>query len=206
MTAFVDRSGEYRAPAGGGQAELRDRGSRFLAVVRPAADSRQATAVIAELRATYREATHHCWAWRLGDPARERASDDGEPTGTAGRPILIALEDLSDVVAVVVRWFGGTKLGKGGLARAYGSAARLALAETPTVRRFPTDEIGFELAYDQLGGLRRLIDPPEIVLVEERFGAAVSIVLRVARRRRRGLIESLRAVGISPTGEVSGLL
>jgi len=196
MTAAGDRPGEYRTPARAVEAELKDRGSRFLAFVHPVTDAVDAEAVLAELRQRFRDASHHCWAWRLGEPAVERASDDGEPAGTAGKPMLLALGGVSDVVAVVVRWFGGTKLGKGGLARAYGGAVREALIELPTVRRFPTDDIELHLSYDQVGALKRVIDPPEIELLEEVYGEGVIARLRVARYRREELVESLRAHGV----------
>ncbi len=120
---------------GPAEAELRVQRSRFLALVAPAADETAARAFIAEAARRHHDARHACWAWRLGrgsSPAEAR-NDDGEPSGTAGEPILAALRraDLVDCVAVVIRWFGGVKLGTGGLARAYGGAAEAALAAAP---------------------------------------------------------------------------
>ena len=104
------------------------KGSRFWAFARPVADEAEAQAFVEELRRVHSKAGHHCHAWCLGfseDPPT-RCSDDGEPGGTAGRPILREIEarGLRDVCVVVLRWFGGTKLGTGGLVRAYGGAAR----------------------------------------------------------------------------------
>ena len=111
------------------------KGSRFWAFARPVRDEAAARSFLEELREQHRGAGHHCFAWSLGveEPAT-RSSDDGEPAGTAGRPILREIEarDLRDVCVVVLRWFGGTKLGTGGLVRAYGGAARALLAEAPT--------------------------------------------------------------------------
>lgn len=117
------------------------KGSRFVARVQPVATVEEALAVLDQSRAEHPDASHHCWAFRLASSA-VRCSDDGEPSGTAGRPILARLEgrDLVDVMVVVVRWFGGTKLGAGGLVRAYGRTAgdALDLAETaPWVLRVP---------------------------------------------------------------------
>jgi len=97
-------------------------GSRFIAVVAPVADVRAAEALLDGARAEHPGASHHCWAYRVG--AEQRFSDDGEPGGTAGRPMLEVLlkRELDHVAAVVVRYFGGRKLGAGGLARAYGGA------------------------------------------------------------------------------------
>src|SRR6185436_14281682 len=140
----------YAAPAGESRAEIRDKGSRFLAVIGPAADEAAAKAVLAALQREFADATHHCWAWRLGSPPRDRSSDAGEPAGTAGVPILKVLRGagLSDALAVVVRWFGGVKLGKGGLARAYAAAAREALKALPVAVRAPTARIAVEIPHE----------------------------------------------------------
>lgn len=115
-----------------GTAEHRVQRSRFLAWAAPAADQEQARAVIAEAARLHHDARHVCWAWRLGHLRHplENRNDAGEPSGSAGEPILAALRraDLVDCVGVVVRWFGGVKLGTGGLARAYGEAMEAALA------------------------------------------------------------------------------
>src|SRR5689334_22504590 len=145
------------APAGESRAEIREKGSVFLAVVGPAADEAAAKALLAALEREMPDATHHCWAWRLGSPPRERSSDAGEPAGTAGMPMLQVLRGagLSDVLAVVVRWFGGTKLGKGGLARAYAAAAREAVQGLPVLSRVPTVRLAVEVAYERVGAVKR---------------------------------------------------
>lgn len=188
----------YAAPRGSGSSELREKGSRFLAVVAPAGDETAAEAVLEALRAEHPDATHHCWAWRLGAAADERSSDDGEPSGTAGVPILQVLRgrELSDVVAVVVRWYGGTKLGKGGLARAYAAAAREAAEAAPVGRRVPRDEIAVELPYELIGAVKRLVRPPEVELKRESYGARVQFVLSVHRHLRGDLEASLADLGI----------
>ncbi|MFO7546471.1 MAG: YigZ family protein [Trueperaceae bacterium] len=102
-------------------------GSRFLAVATPVASVEEAAALLDEQRAAHPDASHHVWAYRVG--TAQRFSDDGEPGGTAGRPVLevILKRELDFVAVVVVRYFGGRKLGAGGLARAYGAAAARAL-------------------------------------------------------------------------------
>jgi putative IMPACT (imprinted ancient) family translation regulator len=127
---------QFRTLAGARQAEIRERGSRFVAVARPARDAAAVRAAFEEARRVFADATHHAWACRLAGPGGaviERSHDAGEPAGTAGRPILDAIRgaDLLDVVVIVTRWFGGTRLGKGGLARAYRGAARAALDDAP---------------------------------------------------------------------------
>jgi uncharacterized YigZ family protein len=188
----------YLAPAGESRAEIREKGSRFLAVVGPAADQAAARAALAALQRELPDATHHCWAWRLGSPPRERSSDAGEPAGTAGVPILQVLRGagLSDVLAVVVRWFGGTKLGKGGLARAYAAAAREALRDLPVAARVPTARVAIEIPYDKVGAVKRLLRPPEVELESEEYGAAARLVLAVHEERLATLREALADLGI----------
>lgn len=189
---------EYRVPATSARAEIREKGSRFLAVVIPAPGEAAAKAALAEVEERYPDATHHCWAWRLGQPPEERSSDAGEPSGTAGMPILQVLRGagLSDVVAVVVRWFGGTKLGKGGLARAYTGAAREAVEALKVARRVPTVRRSLELPYDRLGAVKRLIHPPEVELVGEIYRETVKLELRIHAGQLEAVEASLADLGL----------
>jgi uncharacterized YigZ family protein len=188
----------YRAPAGEAWGEVREKGSRFLAWIGPAGDEEAARAALGRLTREYPDATHHCWAWRLGSPPRERSSDAGEPSGTAGVPILQVLRGagLSDAFAVVIRWFGGTKLGKGGLARAYAGAAREALAGLPTVLRVPTARVTLEIPYDKVGAVKRLIHPPAVELESEEYGERARLVLTVQEERKDALRQALADLGI----------
>ena len=189
----------YRCAAGSARVEVRDRGSRFLAVVGAAESETVAQAELAKVRTEFPRATHHCWAWRLGAAAAERSSDDGEPAGTAGMPILQVLRgaELSDVVVVVVRWFGGTKLGKGGLARAYAAATREALAQLATMEKVPSDRWIIEAPYDRIGALKRLIHPPEVELIKEEYGAQARWIVQVHRRQWASVEGSLADLGLS---------
>ena len=114
----------------GAEAQIKVKGSRFLAEAVPVADEAVAEAALATIRKREYNATHHCTAYRIG-PAADlfRFNDDGEPSGTAGQPILRQIEgrELTNTLVVVTRYYGGTKLGTGGLIRAYGEAASLAL-------------------------------------------------------------------------------
>ena len=188
----------YGAPAGESWGEVREKGSRFLAWVGPTAGEDAARAALDRLTREYPDATHHCWAWRLGSPPRERSSDAGEPSGTAGVPILQVLRGagLSDTFAVVIRWFGGTRLGKGGLARAYAAAAREALAGLPTVLRVPTVRVILEGPYERVGAVKRLIHPPAVELEAEEYGERARLVLAVHEERREALRQALADLGI----------
>ena len=120
------------------QAEFKDKGSRFLAFAYPVQTAEQVKKHVDDLRQEHHKARHWCYAYRLGvDGNQFRANDDGEPSGSAGRPILGQIDsfELTDVLVVVVRYFGGVKLGTGGLVRAYSDAVSLVLPEVPRVRR-----------------------------------------------------------------------
>jgi putative IMPACT (imprinted ancient) family translation regulator len=134
----------------------------------------------------------------LGWPPLERCFDAGEPRGTAGPPILRVLQGaaLSDGLIAVVRWFGGTKLGKGGLARAYAEAAKLALAQASLVDRVPVVRLRLELPYQRLGAVQRLVAPPGVQLVSCTYGATVSVELLVASDRVAATLATLADLGL----------
>jgi uncharacterized YigZ family protein len=126
--------------------ETREKGSRFIATAVPARDEEEARLAIETVRSEFPDATHHCWGMsvegRRGERV-ERSHDAGEPKGTAGPPVLQAIRRarLGNLVVVVTRYFGGTRLGKGGLARAYRAAATLALREAPRVEAMPMSRL-----------------------------------------------------------------
>ena len=158
-----------------GRAELKEKGSRFLALALPAASEEDAARLREHLRQLHPEASHHCWAQRLGPAAAllERHSDDGEPAGSAGPPIARAIQGsgLSDVLVVVTRWFGGTKLGVGGLIRAYGDVARAALAASAGEERLAMLRLSGRGPYDLEGKLRSLVEGRRGRILEARHGA-----------------------------------
>lgn len=152
----------FRTPAAAAQDSLLILGSKFIAAVAPVSDSEGAEAVLHERRRRYPDATHHCWAWRIGRPQllMERSADAGEPSGTAGRPIADALRgaSLENVVCVVTRYFGGTKLGTGGLVRAYGDAARGAIAEAEIVERTVVRSLTLAFDHERTGVVYRVFE------------------------------------------------
>jgi uncharacterized YigZ family protein len=191
-------SSPYLVATGQAQFELREKGSRFLAILEPAISEASARSRIKTFQQEHRDATHVCWAWRIGSPSAEGRSDAGEPAGTAGTPMLQVLRgaDLSDVLAVVIRWFGGTKLGKGGLARAYASAVKGALLELEVTERRPTTTLRVSVPYSRVGDLKRLIQPPAIVIVEEVFSKNAEFTLEVDNARTSELEEALGGIAI----------
>lgn len=172
--------------------------SRFLAIVARADDERAARAVIAEARATHPTARHHCSAFIVdvaGQLPAERSNDDGEPSGTAGAPMLAVLNaaELSRVVAVVTRYFGGVLLGAGGLTRAYAEAVVAALRNTPRVRPVLEDLLRVEVPPAEAGRLEgSLIARGETVVASD-WGATVGLTLATRdRTRTEGILREAR--------------
>jgi uncharacterized YigZ family protein len=196
--------GTYRAPSSIARGELREQGSRFLALLEPVRDERAARDRVAALEREHANATHCCFAWRLGQPARERSSDAGEPAGTAGMPILRVLRGagLSDSLLVVVRRFGGVKLGKGGLARAYASAARAAVEAAAFETRSPLARLRLAAPYAAVGAVQRLVHPPQVVLRDAAYGERAELVLEVHLDRLEAVVEALRELGLRAAVEV----
>lgn len=173
----------YRTVAAAGLAEIEVSRSRFLAQASRVATEEEARAVIERIRREHPDARHHCSAFVLG-PGRaiERSNDDGEPSGTAGAPILDTLRghDLTDTVVVVTRWFGGTLLGTGGLARAYGDAARAALDAAGSLVRVRHRVAVVEIEHARAGRLEHDLRARGIEVLDVDYAVAVRI--RVAVR------------------------
>lgn len=145
------------------------RKSRFLARAVPLDDPGRAAALLTELGDP--AASHNCWAWKLG--AQYRFSDDGEPGGTAGRPILAAIEqqEFDAVLVVVTRWYGGIQLGTGGLARAYGGCARQCLQQAPRQAHVPRLSGECHLGFAELAALKPRLAGLEVLLEDEQYDA-----------------------------------
>lgn len=162
---------------------VEDRGSRFLCTLRRVATEDEARALVAALRREHWDARHHCSAFVLGpDGTLQRSSDDGEPAGTAGAPMLDVLRGagVSDVAAVVTRWFGGTLLGAGGLVRAYGDAVRGAVAEAGVLRRSLLTELALELDHADAGRVEGELRSRGVVVLDVAYDARVRLLLAAA--------------------------
>jgi len=185
---------------------LRELGSRFFAHAAPARSEEQAKELLAALARRYPDATHVVFAWRLGWPPAERAADAGEPTGTAGAPILAALRgaNLSDVVVAVARYFGGTKLGKGGLVRAYGGVAREAIGALATDAVTAMARLEVRAPYERIGALKRLVRGGRVELIEEEYGAAARFLFAVALDGREAFEAALADLALAATERTPG--
>ncbi len=177
----------YSTVHSGPEIETKVKGSRFLGQVFAAATESEAAAHLSAIRKKYYDATHHCSAWRVGSPDEhvERFDDDGEPSRTAGAPILGAIhrEDVFNAMVVVTRYYGGTKLGTGGLARAYGDAARAALAATKRELRWLEHTVVVTCAFDDLGVVETLLGrrAGSLLDVSRSFDPDPLFVIRVPR-------------------------
>lgn len=145
---------KYITVKGYGSAEIVEKKSRFIANVKPISSEKEALDYIEEIKKEYWDARHNCYAYQLGERNQiQRYSDDGEPGGTAGMPILDVLrgKDIKDTIVVVTRYFGGTLLGTGGLVRAYSASAKEGLSSAGLIERIPHIEIHYRVDYTLSG-------------------------------------------------------
>jgi uncharacterized YigZ family protein len=169
--------------------------SRFIATLAPAFSVEEARAFIARVRAEFSDASHNVPVFLIGHGASVTAhcSDDGEPAGTAGRPALAVLQGsgLGDAAVVITRYFGGTKLGTGGLVRAYGDAVRQVLALTPRAVRIPVHTVMLGLPYSLFEQVRLLIQAHHGELLDQDFAAEVTLTARFPVERMEGFQAAL---------------
>lgn len=146
--------------------------SEFLGIAFPVTTEDDFFAELQRVQKRHFDATHHCWAFRLFAESRSRSSDAGEPSGTAGKPILAAIEgaEFHDAGVIVVRWYGGVKLGTGGLSRAYRDTAAETLKLAKPLDRYVYARVRVVVPFEALNNVYRLIDPPHVLLAEEHFG------------------------------------
>jgi uncharacterized YigZ family protein len=166
--------------------------SRFLCTVAPASSVEEAQAFIKSMNGEFADATHNCWAYVVGPPGstdRVGMSDDGEPHGTAGRPMLTVLlhSGLGDVVAVVTRYYGGTKLGTGGLVKAYGGAVGLAVETAGRVPRVDWTYLDIVVSYGSIGALQQIWPGYEVEVLGEVYEEDVRFSVRVPEEKAAAL-------------------
>lgn len=163
----------YRTLAAPATGEFKDRGSKFIAYAWPVRSEEEALSHVEALRKEHFKARHHCFAWRLDpDGSRFRANDDGEPSGTAGRPILGQIDafGLTDVVIVVVRYFGGTLLGTSGLIQAYREAAAEALRSAAIVEKIIKDHFELDFDYALMPDVMNAVKKLSLDIIKEEYG------------------------------------
>lgn len=189
-------SRRYPVPAARRRVEEEILRSRFITTIGAAATVEEARAFIAGVQAEFQGASHTCWAYVVGPPAssaQNGLSDDGEPHGTAGRPMLTVLlhSGVGDVVATVTRFFGGTLLGTGGLVRAYSGGVQAALQGLPLLEKRERVQLVAVLDYGALSSVRRLLPEFEAELLDEEFAGDVTLRLRLPAEQAAPLTAAL---------------
>lgn len=196
---------QYQTVAQPSQGLFKDRGSKFIAYAEAVYDEDEAKAMLERVRKLHPKGRHHCFAYRLGvEGLRHRANDDGEPSGTAGRPILgqIDSHELTNVQVVVVRYFGGTKLGVPGLIHAYKQATIEALAEAEVVQRWIMAEYELAFGYEWMSEVMGFLKQNEEVEIREQvFELTPRLVIAVRAGEATTLLAQLEAA-VNPYGQL----
>jgi uncharacterized YigZ family protein len=203
ITIMTDQDFYYTIEKSG-HAEFKDRGSKFIGYAYPVPSAEEFRDRLNDIKKAHPKATHHCFAYRLGlDGNTFRVSDDGEPSGTAGRPILGQIDSkaLVNVLVVVVRYFGGTLLGVPGLINAYKSAAALALQVTPLVQKPVEKEFVVQFDYTQINEIMTLVKQYNCRIVRQEMQLFCNMTLAIPRNRVPEVsykLRELRNVELSP--------
>jgi uncharacterized YigZ family protein len=191
---FDDTYKTIKKPAHG---IYKEKGSKFLAFAEPVENEEDAKDILEKYRKQYHDARHHCFAWAIG-PARDsqRMNDDGEPSGTAGRPIFgqILSFDLTNVIIVVVRYFGGTKLGVGGLITAYKAATKEALDAAVIVTKTVNDVYEVIFGYPETNEVMRLAKELNLEVLESSYTENCRLIVAVRKKNTNLASESLGAI------------
>ena len=185
---------EYISVAAAAEAEFIEKKSRFIGKIMPVTSEAEAKAFIMSERAAHREANHHVFAFVIGATGDiQRASDDGEPAGTAGRPVLEGIKQagLHNVAVVVTRYFGGILLGAGGLTRAYGRAASLAIGQAQLVRCLPAQLISLLFGYELIGRVEGLLADHGAKIRDKSYAEAVCYLVLIPVSRQKKLLKEL---------------
>jgi len=174
---------------------FRDRGSKFIGYAYPISSDNDIKPIIAALKQEHPKANHHCYAMRLStDRSVFRINDDGEPSGTAGRPILNVLlsRNLTNVVVIVVRYFGGTLLGVPGLINAYKTAAELALNEAKVVEKTVNDIYTISFEYLQMNEIMRIVKDESLDILEQQFDNNCSMKISIRKMHVNAVLAKLQ--------------
>lgn len=188
---------EYRTIAGPSEGIYREKMSRFLAFAFPVSSAVEAKEVVARVANEYHDARHVCWAYMIGADCKEfLSSDNGEPSGTAGKPILgqIRSAGLTNIVIAVVRYFGGIKLGTSGLIVAYREAARLAIEAADIVVGHEMATISFTFPYQSMNSVMQLIKGSEARVLSQEFDNTCAVTLTIRSDHAAPLTARLRSI------------
>ena len=195
----------YRTIEKTSEGVFRDRGSRFLAFAYPVNNEAELKINLIQLRSEHPKANHHCWAMRLtADRSVFRLNDDGEPSGTAGRPILNTLlsHDITNLAVVVVRYFGGTLLGVPGLINAYKMATEEALKQATIIQKTVNDIYNIQFDYLQMNDVMRIIKDDALTIISQEFDNNCSIRVSIRKTQvNQTLLKLSKLTGVIPKYE-----
>jgi uncharacterized YigZ family protein len=190
----------YKTLAGESKGIYKDRGSRFIAHAYPVSSEEEIKLILKTIKKKYHNARHHCYAYRLGvEKVIYRTNDDGEPSNSAGKPILTQIKknSLTNIVVVVIRYFGGTLLGVGGLINAYSSATADALTNASIQTKTINNIYELQFSYTSMNNVMKVINEEKLTQVEHKFDLNSSIKISVRKSRSKNVVERL--------GEIEGL-
>lgn len=186
---------QYKTVYCGGEAEIIEKKSRFIATVRPVKSEEEAIAFIESMKKKYWNATHNCSAYVLGEHFQiQRCSDDGEPSGTAGKPMLDVLlgEEIHDVVVVVTRYFGGTLLGTGGLVRAYSGSTKEGLLASKVITKMYGQKFSIETDYTGLGKIQYILGQRGLTILDSIYTDKVVLEVLLPEDEIKGVLDEIR--------------
>lgn len=174
----------YPIPAEPLRCEIEVKHSRFIATIESTDTTEAALAFVSRVKQEFPTASHNCWAYLIGPPGstdRIGLSDDGEPHGVAGKPMLTTIQHsaIGDISVVVTRYFGGTKLGKGGMVKAYTLAVKTALEQLKTAEKIDWVELSIKVDYQFLANIERALPEFEVELIEKQFAEKISLSLKL---------------------------
>ncbi|MDF2451531.1 MAG: hypothetical protein K0S26_1035 [Bacteroidota bacterium] len=176
---------------------FKDKGSKFLAFAFPVENEKQIKEILNQLKKDHHTANHHCYAYRLGsDKLNFRANDDGEPNNTAGKPILGQLQsnDLTDILIVVVRYFGGTLLGVSGLINAYKTSAAEVIRECNIIEKQVLFSYTIHFSFDQLNDVMKLMKLMDCKITEQNFDSECSMHFRIRKANSEACEDKLKKI------------
>jgi uncharacterized YigZ family protein len=180
-----------------GTAEFKDRGSKFLALAFPVKTAAACKNILSTVKKDHPKANHHCFAYRLGTTQNDfRVNDDGEPSGTAGKPILgqIDSKNVTDILIVVVRYFGGTLLGVSGLINAYKSAASMVLQVTPPVRKPVMEQYHLQFDYTQMNEVMMIVKQTGCEILKQELQLFCMMNISVPKNKEEDVVWKLKHI------------
>lgn len=199
----------YTTITGKSEGLYKEKGSKFIAFAYPVKDEDTIKEILQELKKAYHDARHHCYAYCLGSSKEQyRFNDDGEPSGTAGKPIYgqILSYDLTNILIVVIRYFGGTKLGVSGLINAYRTAAREAIEAAENISCTVNEKVHFQFDYERLNDVMRIVKDMNPDILAQDFNLSCQMTLSIRKSTYPILINRLESIdGLSITKNDTGL-